>query len=158
MSLGTYTQFYAQSGGSVMNGGSDNGNSAAYTSTNGNWDGTSIFTPTDSSTPASSVTVGQFASVYVDGATTPVYFARVTAVAAGVNGAITLSTTSKSGAAPSSSATGRSIKVGGAWGLPSAATSFPIVLSQDLPVSRTRAGISPRFLSNARGPAALIAQ
>lgn len=125
-----FTEFVCRSGGSNLNGGgiaagTEPGTSAAYTCTNSNWDGTSSFTPTDGSTPASSVTVGDFASVYNDGATVAVYVARVTAVAAGANGAITLSTTAKSGTAPTSSATARTIKVGGAWKGPNAAEAFP---------------------------------
>lgn len=120
-----YTEFFVQTTGSDMNGGSSTSDSAAYTSTNGNYNGGTTFTPTDGSTPASSVNVGDFASVYNDGATAPVYVARVTAVAAGANGAITLSTTAKSGTAPTSSATARSIKVGGAWKGPNAATFHP---------------------------------
>lgn len=125
-----FAEFVCRAGGSNMNGGglatgAEPGTSAAYTSTNGNWNGTATFTPTDSSTPASSVNVGDWASVYNDGATTPVYIARVASVAAGVNGVITLSTTAKSGTAPTSSATGRTIKVGGAWLGPNGAVSFP---------------------------------
>ena len=123
-----YTEFYVQTTGSNLNAGSTNGNSAVYTATNGNWDGTSIYTPTDGSTPASTVSVGDFASIYLDAATVAVYIARVTAVAAGVNGAITLSTTAFSGTAPASGATGRSIKVGGAWKGPNGAVNFPVGL------------------------------
>jgi len=126
----SFTNFCCRSGGNNMNGGgqSDNGEpgtSAKYTSTNGNWNGTSIFTPTDSSTPASSISVGDWACACVDGATTPSYYARVTAVAAGVNGAITLSTTRFMGTAPTSSASARTIRVGGAWLGPNAAVGFP---------------------------------
>jgi hypothetical protein len=125
-----FAEFCCRSGGSNMNGGglasgAEPGTSAAYTSTNGNWNGTATFTPTDGSTPASSVNVGDWASVYIDGATTPVYIARVTTVAAGANGVITLSTTAKSGTAPTSSATARTIKVGGAWLGPNGAVGFP---------------------------------
>jgi hypothetical protein len=114
-----------------MNGGGDHtngqpGTSPLYSSTNGNWDGTSIYTPTDGSTPASTVTVGDWANVFNDGTTTPVYIARVTAVAAGANGAITLSTTAKVGTAPTSSATARSINVGGAWKGPNGSVGFPL--------------------------------
>jgi hypothetical protein len=123
-----FTEFYMTSGGSNVNAGSTTANSAAYTSTNGNWStSTHIFTPTDGSTPASSVNVGDFASLYVDGATTGVFIARVTAVGAGANGAITTSSTINFGTAPTTSATARSIKVGGAWLGPGGATTFPFL-------------------------------
>lgn len=128
-----FTEFFCRSGGSNLNGGglatgAEPPTAAAYTCTNSNWDGTSSFVPTDGSTPASTVSVGDFASVYLDGATVAVYVARVTVVAAGVNGAITLSTTAKSGTAPTSGATGRTIKVGGAWKGPNSAVNFPFGL------------------------------
>jgi hypothetical protein len=120
-----FTEFYCNPSGSNLNAGSTTSTTAAYTCTNANWNGTSIFTPTDGTTPASTVSVGDFASVYNDGASVAVYVARVTAVAAGVNGAITLSTTVKSGTAPTSSATARTIKVGGAWKGPNGTEAFP---------------------------------
>jgi hypothetical protein len=124
-----FTEFYCDpSNGSNVNSGSTTSASAAYTCTNSNWDGTSVFTPTDGSTPASTVNVGDFASVYLDGASTAVYVARVTTVAAGVNGAITLSTTAKCGTAPTSGASGRTIKVGGAWKGPNAADGVPLTI------------------------------
>jgi len=50
-----------QNGGNNVNAGSTTNNTAAYTSTNGNWSTvTNKFTPTDGSTPASSVNVGEF--------------------------------------------------------------------------------------------------
>lgn len=125
-----FSEFYMQNGGNNVNAGSTTNNTAAYTSTNGNWSTvTNIFTPTDGSTPASSVNVGDFASVYIDAATTAVYIARVTVVAAGANGAITLSTTAIYGTAPTLSINARSIKVGGAWGGPSGAATFPFGLT-----------------------------
>ncbi len=129
LAFATFTEFYCQSGGSNLNAGSTTSNTAAYTSTNGNWNGSTSFTPTDGSTPASSVNVGDFASVYLDAATAAVFIVRVTAVAAGVNGAITVSITAKAGAAPASGATGRSIKVGGAWIGPTGAVQTPFNLS-----------------------------
>lgn len=127
-----FTEFCCRNGGSNLNGGglasgAEPSTSAVYTSTNGDWGNAAAnkFTPSDGSTPASTVTVGDFASVYIDGATTAVYIGRVTAVAAGVNGAITVSSTAKSGTAPANSATGRSIKVAGAWKGPNAAENFP---------------------------------
>lgn len=125
-----YTEFYCRSGGSNMNGGglasgAEPSTSPVYSTTNGNWNGTSRFTPSDGTTPASSITVGDWAHVCADGSSTPTYIARVTAVAAGVNGAITLSTTAKVGSAPGSSATGMTIRVGGAWAGPNGASGFP---------------------------------
>lgn len=140
-----FTEFVCRSGGSNLNGGgvvagTEPGTGALYTCTNSNWDGTSVFTPTDGSTPASTVTVGDFASVYLDGATVAVFIARVVTVAAGVNGAITLSTTAKSGTEPASGATGRTIKVGGAWKGPNAAENFPVGF---ITSALTNAGSSP---------------
>ncbi len=120
-----FTEFYCTTGGSNLNSGTTTGNSATYTSTNGNWNGTTIFTPTDGSTPASTVSVGDFASVFLDAATQGVFVARVVTVAAGVNGAITVSGTNQMGSAPTSGATGRSIKVGGAFKGPQAGNLWP---------------------------------
>lgn len=130
-----YTEFFSRSGGSNLNGGglasnAEPSTTAAYTSTNGNWSTTTHqFTPTDGSTPASSVTVGDWASIYIDGASVAVCCARVTVVAAGANGAITVSSTALAGTFPTTSATTRSIKVGGAWLGPNAGSGFPMTLS-----------------------------
>ena len=127
----TFTNFCCLSGGSNLNSGTKTGDTtvpgtgATYTSTNGNWNGSTIFTPTDGSTPASSIAVGDFASIYLDAATVTVSVSRITAVAAGVNGAITVSAAARSGTVPTSGATGRTIKVGGAWKGPNAAEAFP---------------------------------
>lgn len=124
-----FSEFYCQSGGSNLNGGSDTGNAAKYTSTNGNWNGSTTFTPADTQA-ASLIAVGDFASVYNDGATTAVYIARVTTInqTGGNITSIVLSSSAKSGTAPTSSATGRSIKVGGAWKGPNAADAVPFGL------------------------------
>jgi len=130
-----WTEFYVQSTGSNLNAGhqaaADTGavdNTATYTGV-GDSDGTSIFTPSDGSTPASTVSAGDFASVYVTaGATVATFVGRVTAVAGGANGAITVSTTAKAGTFPASSAGAHTItcKIGGAWAGPSGAVDFPI--------------------------------
>lgn len=127
-----FTSFYCRSGGSNLNGGALASNNEplttpVYTGV-GDSDGTSVFTPSDGSTPASTVTVGDFASVYVTaGATVATFIGRVTVVAPGVNGAITVSTTAKSGTFPSASAGAHTItcNVGGAWLGPNAAVGFP---------------------------------
>jgi hypothetical protein len=121
--LATYTEFYCNaSTGSNMNGGSDTATSPTYTATNGGWNsGTGVFTPT-SGNPSLTVTVGQFASVFTDGATTPVFIARVTAVSSTT---VTVSTTVKSGTAPTTAGTGISINVGGVWKGPNGAVAFP---------------------------------
>lgn len=130
--LAAYTEFYCDAAnGSNLNGGSSTATSV-YTSTNGNWNGSSTFTPTDGSNPATAspaCTVGDFASVYLDGASVAVFIARITAVTNGTNGAITVSTTAKAGTAPTSGATGRTIKCGGVWKGPNAGSGFPIAFS-----------------------------
>lgn len=129
--FGAYVDFYCNaSTGSNVNGGSDAG-TVTYTSTNGNWSTTTHdFTPTDGTNPVSAgVTVGQYASIYIDGATLAVYIVKITAVVNAANGAISTSTTLLAGSAPSTSATGRTIKVGGAWKGPNGTSGFPLTLS-----------------------------
>jgi hypothetical protein len=121
-----FSEICLDPGGNQLNGGSDTNVVAGYTSVNGVWDGTSIFVPTDGSTPATTLT-NQFASVYIDGATIGVYLARVVSVSNIINGGITLSTTAKCGTVPSVSATSRSIKIGGALKGPNGAgEAWPI--------------------------------
>lgn len=125
----TYTEFYCDASVSAnntnVNAGSTTGGPVYGPSVNGNWDGTSVFTPTDGSTPASTVSAGMWASVYLDAAITAVYIAQVTNVAAGANGAITLSQAAFSGTKPTSGLTGRSIRVGGCWKGPNGTDVFP---------------------------------
>lgn len=118
-----FTEFYCQTTGSNLNGGSDANDAAAYTATNGGWNsGTGVFTPTSGDPSASGVSVGMFASVYIDGATVGVFVGRVTAVSSTT---ITVSTSAKSGTAPTTNATARTIKVGGAWQGPNGTSGFP---------------------------------
>src|SRR6516162_1168066 len=63
----------------------------------GDWDGTSIFTPNDGSTPASFIAVNDWISIYSSSDTIAKAVARVTAVGAGVNGTVTVSTTDMMG-------------------------------------------------------------
>jgi hypothetical protein len=125
-----YTEFYCQAGGSNLNAGSTNNNTAAYTSTNGNWStSTNIFIPTDGSTPASFISVGDFVSIFLDAASETPCIGRVTAVAAGVNGGITVSASFRAGTAPATGATGRTLRAGGAWLGPNGTSGFPISIS-----------------------------
>lgn len=121
--------FCNASTGANINSGSDAG-TVTYTSTNGNWSqATNIFTPTDGTNPVSAgVTVGQYASIYLDGATVAVFIVKITQVQNAVNGTITVSASLRAGSPPTTGATGRSIKVGGAWKGPNAASGFPLTL------------------------------
>src|SRR5437868_12025449 len=104
-----------QTTGSDLNAGSTTADAAVYTSTAGNFDGTSIFTPTDGSTPASSIAVNDYVSLSNTGDTVARCVAQVTAVGAGVNGTVTVSTTIKYGTVPTSNSGSRALKAGGAW-------------------------------------------
>lgn len=141
----SFTEFYCRTDGSSLNGGSSDAAAAAYTSTNGNWNGSSTFTPTDGSTPASTIAVDDWVSVYNDGATTGVYWARVTNVAAGVNGVITVSTTNKFGNAPTSSATARSLKAKGSWKGPTTGSNHPFQTTGFGPALVNAAGDATRI-------------
>lgn len=102
--------------GSNLNSGSTTAAAAAYTSTSGNWSTvTNQFTPTDGSTPASSISVGDYVAIYTNGATSTSYVAQVTAVAAGANGAITVSASVDYGTPPATASGTISLKAGGAW-------------------------------------------
>src|SRR6266478_815868 len=130
-----FQEFFCKSGASNLNGGAlstgaEPSTTAAYTSTNGGWSTTTHkFTPSDGSNPSSTVSVGDWASIYIDGATVAVCTARVTAVTNAVNGDITVSGTSLGGTFPTTSATTRSIKVGGAWLGPNGTQMFPFSMS-----------------------------
>ena len=118
-----FTEFYSQTTGSNLNAGSTTGDAAVFTFANGNWDSTTgIFIATGAD--LSAIAVGMFASVYLDAATVGVFVGRITAVN-DTTDTITVSLTAKSGTAPATGATGRSIKIGGAWKGPNAAVAFP---------------------------------
>lgn len=126
-----YTEFYCQNGGSNLNAGSTTNNTAAYTSTAGNWvQATGVFTPTDSSNPSSTVAAGDWASVYVTaGATVATFIGRVTSVQNATNGTITVSTTVFAGSNPSNGTGTMTLRAGGAWQGPNAAVGFPFTLT-----------------------------
>lgn len=109
-----------------MNGGGIAANTEApttpvYSATGGSWvTGTRVFTPA-SGNPSATVTVGDFASVFADGSTTPTYYSRVTSVNSTT---VTLSVSAQMGTSPGTGS-GISINVGGAWLGPNGANIFP---------------------------------
>lgn len=122
-----WNDLYCRAGGSNMNGGglasgAEPATTPVFASTNGNWDATTGIFTVPSGNPSLTVTVGDLANVFLDGATTPVFVGAVTARDATT---ITVSLTRKSGTPPTTGATGRSINVGGAWLGPNGAVAFP---------------------------------
>lgn len=108
--------------GGALASGAEPATTPVYSATNGGWNsGTGVYTP-PSGDPSASVTVGDFAHVFTDGATTPAFIGRVTAVNSTT---VTVSTSAKSGTAPTTAGSGISINVGGAWAGPSGAVGFP---------------------------------
>ncbi len=125
-----FTEFYINSLGSNLNGGSSNAGNAKFTCINGNWNAASFnFTPKDGQNPFGNIAIGDFCSVYPDGSATGVYITRITGVVNGANGNITTSTGNSYGTSPTNGATNRSIKVAGAWSGPTGATTFPFGLA-----------------------------
>ena len=120
-----YTEFYCDSSaGNNMNGGSPIGGVYPLTYTNGGWvSGTGVFTVASGNPQTDGVTVGDFAAVFVDGATTPAFVGRVTARNTTT---ITVSTSIKIGTVPTTGASGQTCKVGGAWLGPNGAVGWPV--------------------------------
>lgn len=117
--------FYIDSAtGSNINAGDDK---TVTTSTNGSWDATTNVFTAASGTPFSAVVAGDFAAVYVDGATTAAWIARVTSVG-GSGASLTLNSTG-AGTEPTTLGTTRSCTVGGKWAGPSGSVAFPFSLS-----------------------------
>jgi hypothetical protein len=116
----SYTEFYMNASGNNMNAGSTSSDaggsdSPSATSTNGSWNSsTNVFTAA-SGTPFSGVSAGEWASIATDGATNgAAHVAQVSSVGGG-GASLTLSSTNKFGNGSSTSATGRTCRVGGAW-------------------------------------------
>src|SRR6267142_3023303 len=141
-----FTEFYCTSTGSNLNAGSTTDNAAIYTSTNGAWSTvTNTFTPADGSNPVTSgVSAGMFVSIFLDAASVAVYIARITSVTGTVNAAIAVSTTVIYGTAPTTAASGITIKVGGAWLGPNGATTFPFGLSGTIGALVNSSSYQPR--------------
>lgn len=130
----SFTEFYTDTAtGANINAGSTTG-AALLTAANGNWDSATGIFVCAGATDLSAVTVGMWASVYIDAATTAVFVSRITAVVDATD-TITVSLTIKSGTAPTTSATARSITIGGVWKGPNAAENFPFGFVQSTMVN-----------------------
>lgn len=125
-----FTEFACDSvNGSNVNAG-DLASNGVVTSTNGAWSTiTNIFTAT-SGTPFSGVSVGDFCALMADGGTIAVYISRVTAIGGG-GLTLTLSSTAKSGTAPTTSATAITATTGGAWKGPNGSSGFPLTFASN---------------------------
>jgi hypothetical protein len=124
-----YTEFCCRSGGSNLNAGTRSGSStepsttADFTYASGSWvASTGVFTVASGNPSSDGVAVGDFASVYADGATVTGFIGRVTAVSTTT---ITVSLTAKAGTAPVDGTGTRTVKIGGAWQGPNGASGFP---------------------------------
>jgi hypothetical protein len=123
-----FTEFCCRSGGSNLNAGTRTGNStepgtsASFTYASGSWvSSTGVFTAASGNPSTDGVAVGDFASVYADGATVTTLVGRVTAVSSTT---ITVSTTAKSGTTTDGTSN-RTLKIGGAWKGPNGTEAFP---------------------------------
>lgn len=124
-----YTEFYCQNGGSNVNAGSTNNNTPIYTKAHGNWtNSTGVFTVQDGTNPSSSVSVGDWCAVMVDGGTVAAWIARVSAVQNANNGTITVNTNGI-GSKPANQTGTCTITDGGAWQGPNGASAFPFGLT-----------------------------
>lgn len=149
---GAFTEFYCQTTGSNLNAGSDTNDAAKLTFPSGNFDAdatgsTHVFTAAGADLSAIVVNT-DWASVYNDGATVAVYSGRITAVDDGAD-TITISSTAKSGTAPTDGTGNRTIKVGGAWQGPNGATGFPFAFVQSTMTNATSKPPRVNFKNNA---------
>lgn len=126
--------------GDNTNGGSSEG-APVFSLTNGDWNATTgVFTATGSD--LSAIMAGMSGSIMLDGATVGVFVSRVLSVDDTAD-TITFSLTAKSGTAPTTGATGRTVKVGGAWKGPNGAVDFPFDFVES--TLTNAAGNSPRI-------------
>ena len=128
-----FTEFCCRSGGSNLNAGTRTGNStepgtsADLTYASGSWvASTGVFTIASGNPTSDGVAVGDFASVYADGASVTGFVGRVTAR---TSTTITVSLTARMGATPADGTSNRTLKIGGAWQGPNGASSFPFSLA-----------------------------
>jgi len=124
-----YTEFCCRSGGSNLNAGTRTGNStepgtgASLTYASGTWvSATGVFTVASGDPVADGVAVGDFASVYANGASVTTLVGRVTAR---TSTTITVSTTVKTGTTTDGTSN-RTLRIGGAWLGPNGSSGFPM--------------------------------
>jgi hypothetical protein len=129
-----FTEFCCRSGGSNLNAGTRTGGStvpgiaASFTYASGSWvASTGVFTVASGDPSADGVAVGDFASVYADGASVTGFVGRVTAR---TSTTITVSLSARSGTAPTDGTSNRTLRIGGAWKGPNAAENFPFGFHQ----------------------------
>jgi hypothetical protein len=141
-----FTEWYCESGGSNLNGGSNAG-AVKLTFTNGGYNATThVFTATGAD--LSVIAVGDFASVYLDGASAPTAFiGRVTAVDDTLD-LITLGA-ARIGTEPGTAASGVTIKVGGAWLGPTGASGFPFNFMTNAAVNAAADTVRVNFKNDA---------
>jgi hypothetical protein len=127
-----YTEFCCRAGGSNLNAGSlrgdstEPGTSPTLTYASGTWVlSTLTFSQAIGNPITDGVTVGDFVSIYPDGATVAVFIARVTSI---TSMTIVVSGTIKMGTAPADGVSNRTLRLVGAWLGPNAAVTFPFNL------------------------------
>lgn len=112
----SFTNLYLIGGGagsSDINAGSSIGASQAAPTTSGSWvNATNTFVATGG-TPFGATVIGDYVSIYADGATVTTYSAQVTSVVSNVS--VILSGTIKYGTAPTDGPANRSAVAGGSW-------------------------------------------
>lgn len=147
-----FTEFCCRSGGSNLNAGTRTGNSAEpgvspdFTYASGSWvAATGVFTVASGNPQTDGVAVGDFASVYADGASVTGFVGRVTAR---TTTTITVSLTARSGTAPTDGTSNRTLRIGGAWQGPNGASGFPLSIINGAMVNASGNPLRINFKNN----------
>lgn len=133
--MASYTNFCCRSGGNNLNAGTVTGDTTEpattplVTYTGGDYNATTNIYNAPAGADMTEAVVGRFASVYVDGDTSPTanqyLVGRISSVNAGTR-AITLTAQSLLGTEVATGTGTRSMRIGGAWAGPSGASGFPV--------------------------------
>jgi hypothetical protein len=129
--MANHTNTCCRAGGSNLNAGTRTGSTtepgtgADFTYASGSLvASTRVFTVPGGANPLTDgVAVGDWVSIFANGASVTGYVARVTAV---TSTTITTDATAKSGTIPTDGTNNRTLRVGGAWAGPSGASGFPL--------------------------------